>query len=103
MTKLRPTRSKSRQRGSPSLTNSCISDPWAGPILNSSLNNKDNTYWRNFMKGYAEITQVVGHWHIGPIPKVTTGRPCEQMSSPVLENVIVANDKLPYQDSRPKC
>ena len=45
MTKLRPTRSRSKRHGSPSLMNGCISDPWAGPpILNVSLNNRDNTY-----------------------------------------------------------
>ena len=102
MIKLRPTRSRSRRYGSLSLTNSCISDPWAGPILNTSLNNRDSTYWQNFMKGYAETTQVVRHWHIGPIPKVTTGRPDGKMSPPTLENVIAASDRLLYQNSRPK-
>ena len=54
------------------------------------------------MKGYAEITQAAGHWHIEPIPKVSIFRPCGQMLSPTLENVIAASDKLPYQDSRHK-
>ena len=102
MIKLRPTRSRSRRHSSLSLTNNCISDPWAGPILNASLNNRDSTYWQNFMKGYAETTQAVGHCHVGPIPKVTISRPYGQMLPPTLENVIAASDRLPYQNSQPK-
>ena len=102
MTKLKPTRSMSRRHGSLSLTNNYTRDPWAGPILKALLNNKDSTYWQNFMKGFTETTHVVRHWHIRPIPKVTIGRPYGQMPSPTLKNVIAASDKLPCQNFWPK-
>ena len=83
MTELKPTRSKFGQLGFSSLTFSCINGPWAGPILNASLNNRDNTYWQSSMMGYVEIIRVAGHWHIELIPKATIGRPCGWMPPPM--------------------
>ena len=99
---MRPIKSNSKRHGSLLLTDNCISDPWAGPILNASLNNRGSTYCQNFMKGYVVTIQEVVHWHIGPIPKGTIGQPCRQMPPPMLENVIAASDRFLYQNSRPK-